>query len=282
VSEQFVQVPPQSTGLKMRVQEVTAPVSGQTVEMENVVLSDPTTPANMAAVTAASALKVDGSGVTQPVSGTFFQGTQPVSLTSTTITGTVADNLTQVAGTNLGATAVVNYGTTPAAAAVPGVNAFITNTPAVTLTSTTITGTVAATESGTWTVQPGNTANSTPWLVTQSPATTGGLTVFHLASAASTNATNVKASAGQLYGYMVSNTSAAYTYLCFHNTAGTPTAGASIFFKIGIPSGGAANVHWNSGIAFGTGIAITTVVNPADSDATAVAANDQVINLFYK
>lgn len=35
----------------------------------------------------------------------------------------------------------------------------------VTMTSTTITGTVAATQSGTWTVQPGNTANTTAWLV---------------------------------------------------------------------------------------------------------------------
>lgn len=100
-----------------------------------------------------------------------FQGTSPwvMSLTSTTITGTVAVtqstspwvvsctaancalNLSQVAGTALGATAIVNYGSTPAAVAVPGVNAFITNTPAVTLASTTITGTVAVTESGNWT-----------------------------------------------------------------------------------------------------------------------------------
>lgn len=41
-------------------------------------------------VNASGALKVDGSAVTQPVSGTFWQATQPVSLTSTTITGTVA------------------------------------------------------------------------------------------------------------------------------------------------------------------------------------------------
>ena len=51
-------------------------------------------------------------------------------------------NLTQVAGVTLGATAVTTYGTAPASANVPGVNAFITNTPAVTLTSTTITGLV--------------------------------------------------------------------------------------------------------------------------------------------
>lgn len=57
-------------------------------------------------------------------------------------TGTVAENLIQVAGVTLGATAVTAYGTPPAAANVPGVNAFITNTPAVTLASTTITGNV--------------------------------------------------------------------------------------------------------------------------------------------
>src|SRR5208283_3139774 len=93
------------------------------------------------------------------------QSTSPwvVSLTSTTVTNTVAENLTQVAGVSLGATAVTNFGAAPAAAAVPGVNASlfagttgitatgtsvnanITNTVPVTLTSTTITGTVAVT-----------------------------------------------------------------------------------------------------------------------------------------
>jgi hypothetical protein len=65
------------------------------------------------------------------------QSTSPwvVSLASTTITGTVAENLTQVAGVVLGATAVTAYGTAPAAANVPGVNAFITNSPAVTIST---------------------------------------------------------------------------------------------------------------------------------------------------
>lgn len=59
------------------------------------------------------ALKVDGSAVTQPVSGTV--------------------TVQQATAANLNAT---------------------------------VTGTVAATQSGTWTVQPGNTPNTTPWLVT--------------------------------------------------------------------------------------------------------------------
>lgn len=41
----------------------------------------------------------------------------------------------------------------------------------VTLTSTTITGTAAVTQSGTWTVQPGNTANTTAWKVDGSAVT---------------------------------------------------------------------------------------------------------------
>ena len=45
--------------------------------------------------------------------------------------GRLQNNQTQWAGVTLGATAVTNYGTAPAAAAVPGVNAFVTNTPSV-------------------------------------------------------------------------------------------------------------------------------------------------------
>jgi len=42
-----------------------------------------------------------------------------------------------------------------------------------------VSGTVAATQSGTWTIQPGNTANTTPWLIT------GGLTHNNAAPSAS-------------------------------------------------------------------------------------------------
>lgn len=44
-------------------------------------------------------------------------------------------------------------------------------TSPVSLTSTTVTGTVAVTESGTWTVQPGNTPNTAPWLAKISDGT---------------------------------------------------------------------------------------------------------------
>ena len=113
------------------------------------------------------------------------------------------------------------------------------------------------------------------------PRATGGLTTYHLVSAGSTNATNIKASAGQVFGWYIYNSNAAARKVVFHNTAGTPTAGASVFFSLVIPPTSGANVFNDIGMAFSTGIAITTVTGLADSDSAAVAANDLIINIFY-
>lgn len=147
---------------------------------------------------------------------------------------------------------------------------------------TAVTNTVPVSQSGTWTVQPGNTANTTAWLVSQNGTTSGGLTTYHLASAASTNATNIKSSAGQVYGWYIYNSNAAARKVAFHNTSGTPTAGSSVFFTLVIPPGSGANVFSPIGIPFSSGIAITTVTGLADSDNTGVAANDLIINIYYK
>ena len=148
-------------------------------------------------------------------------------------------------------------------------------------TAVPVSGTVAATQSGTWTVQPGNTANTTPWLTTNTPGTSGGYTISKLISAATTNATSVKASAGQLYGYYIYNDANATRYVKLHNTAGTPTAGTGVVMVVAIPAGSGANVEFANGIAFSTGIAFTTVTGIADANATAVGASDLAINLFY-
>lgn len=114
------------------------------------------------------------------------------------------------------------------------------------------------------------------------PTTGGGLSTFHLVSAASTNATNIKASAGQVYAWYIYNSNASARKVAFHNTAGTPTAGVSIFMALVIPALSAANVELGNGIAFSTGISITTVTGLADTDATAVALNDISLNIYYK
>ena len=106
-----------------------------------------------------------------PVTGTFWQATQPVSLASTTITGSVAVTGTfwqatqpisgtvtvgnaslAVTGTFFQATQPVSIAATVAVSG-PVTDAQIRATALpVSLTSTTITGTVAATQSGAWNV----------------------------------------------------------------------------------------------------------------------------------
>jgi hypothetical protein len=116
------------------------------------------------------------------------------------------------------------------------------------------------------------------------PRTSGGPTVHHKVSAATTNATNVKASAGQVFGWYIYNNTAAAKKVAFHNTAGSPTAGASIYFTVVIPGGSASNVEFALGIPFGTGIAYTMVLagaTIADADASAVAAGDVSMLLLY-
>ena len=76
-------------------------------------------------------------GVTQSTSPWVISGA--VSSTQGTVPWSV--NATQFAGITLGATAVTNYGSSPAAVIVPGVNAFVTNTVTIANTAVTLAGT---------------------------------------------------------------------------------------------------------------------------------------------
>lgn len=139
-----------------------------------------------------------------------------------------------------------------------------------------------AAQSGTWTVQPGNTANTTAWLVSDTPVTSGGCSNYHVVAAASTNTANIKASAGQVYGWAIFNAAAYNVYVKLHNTSGTPTAGSGVIKTIGVPAGGGNNIDLSKGIAFGTGIGISIVKDIADAGTTAVAASDCVVDIHYK
>lgn len=139
------------------------------------------------------------------------------------------------------------------------------------------TGTIAATQSGTWTVQPGNTANSTPWLVTDTAATSGGLSI--VTGSVGATATAIKASAGQLYGYHLFNTTAAVAYVQIFNVAvGSVTLGTTApTFSIGIPASGGVTVNWDKGIAFGTAITFACTTTRAGSTGATVD-----VCFFYK
>lgn len=108
----------------------------------------------------------------------------------------------------------------------------------------------------------------------------GAVSVKHLVSAASTNATVVKASPGRLVGWHIYNANAAARKIAFHDTASTPTAGSSVYFSIVVPATSQVQMP-PAAVDFASGIAFTTVTEAADNGTTAVGSGDLIINLFY-
>jgi hypothetical protein len=148
-------------------------------------------------------------------------------------------------------------------------------------------GDVDAIQSGTWTVQPGNTANTTAWLVSPRPATAGGLTIFRSLDLDETEE-DVKTSAGQVYGWYFANLATTPRYLKFYNaTAANVTVGSTTpVLTFPIPANStnfvAANSFSDQGIEFGTAITVAATTGLADNDTGAPGAGEVVVNIFYK
>jgi len=239
-----------------------------------------TAQSNPLSLTTAGALRIDGSAVTQPVSGTFWQATQPVSGTvaatqsgAWSLSANQSVNVAQLAGT----TTDTNSGNKSA-----GTLRVVLATDQPTMSNG-----QPAIQSGTWTVQPGNTANTTPWLVTDTPGTSGGLSFSYVLSAASNNKTQAKGSAGQLFTVVVTNTNAAARYLkIFNNTSAGVTMGTTnADFQFVIPgntAGAGIAINIDKGIAMGTGITYAITAGVALNDNTSVAANEVSALLGYK
>ncbi len=123
-------------------------------------------------------------------------------------------------------------------------------------------------------------------LANLTPVTSGGLSISRTIAGASTNSTSVKASAGQVYGWYISNVNASARFVKFYNSASAPTCGSGTpVMTLVIPgntSGAGTNVDFGSGLAFSTGIGFCVTGAVADNDTTAVSANDVIVNLFYK
>lgn len=111
---------------------------------------------------------------------------------------------------------------------------------------------------------------------------TGAASGARVIAAAGTNAAVIKASAGRVLGWQLSNTTAAWVYVKLHNTTTAPTVGTTAVARtIGIPPNGKSEVVIEGGIAFGTGISQSIVTGAADADATAVTANAVIGDIFF-
>mgnify|MGYP000131319314 CR=1 FL=1 len=112
----------------------------------------------------------------------------------------------------------------------------------------------------------------------QARATTGGIVApFRLlSSAATTNATLIKASAGRLFLIIGRNNVASIRYLKFYNKASAPTVGTDVpVLTIALDASSRFEIDLNPyGQFFTTGIAFAITGALADNDTTAIAAAD--------
>jgi hypothetical protein len=109
---------------------------------------------------------------------------------------------------------------------------------------------------------------------------TGAASIHHIVSAATTNVAQIKATAGRVYGYCLSNTTASWRYVKLHNVA-SATAGAAVAMTIGLPPNGKAECHIGQGIGFATAISRSIVTGAADADTTATGVADVVGDIFF-
>jgi hypothetical protein len=123
--------------------------------------------------------------------------------------------------------------------------------------------------------------NGTTWDRLKKPNLTSRIP----SSAATTNATSAKASAGNVHLILALNTTASVKYLKLYNKASAPTVGTDTpVLTIPLPVSNAlteVNIS-DGGFYFSTGIAYALTGAAADADATALALGDVVgLNIAY-
>ncbi|MGH9062190.1 MAG: hypothetical protein ACRDZY_22175, partial [Acidimicrobiales bacterium] len=190
--------------------------------------------------------------------------------TSATQTTSTATNTGTIAGAVSGSKMQNNVAQFGGSAVVTGTGASGSGIPRVTVSND---SNVQATQSGTWTVQPGNTANTTPWLTSPQVASSGGGIPYHNITAATTNFTNTKAVACQLYDCDLSNTSASTIFVKFYDKATAPTSTDVPKRTIQIPANATVIRAFPNGLKFSTGFGWSATGGVADNDSTAIAAN---------
>jgi hypothetical protein len=117
-----------------------------------------------------------------------------------------------------------------------------------------------------------------------SPSASLGTATFHrLLSAATTNLTSVKTSAGTINSLNISNTNASATYFFkLYNKASAPVPGTDTpIHTIALPPGTRSIDTGAYGVRLATGIAYAITGAVADADTTAIPANEVLVNMSY-
>lgn len=224
-----------------------------------------------------------GVGLTGWMSAVYYQLTQTL---TATLTGALP------AGTNVLGTVTSTQGTSPWAITDSGVKITSASMPSG---GTNLTGWLSAIYYQLTLALPAgtnvigtvtSTQGTNPWLVGLSPQTSGGLSVTSSIIAANVAGYNVKASAGQVFHIDAFSNTTTVMYLKIYNTSTQPNCGTGTpVMRLLIPanSSGAGFVNEiTQGIAFSVGIGYCVTGGIADTDKTAPAANDYVVDFEYE
>lgn len=111
----------------------------------------------------------------------------------------------------------------------------------------------------------------------------GASTLHHAISAATTNATSVKASAGAINSLHVCNANAAVRYFKLYNKASAPTVGTDTpVMTVLVPPNGSIALDLGAyGVRLGTGIAYALTTGIAVADTGAVGLSDMSVHISY-
>ena len=223
----------------------------------------------------ATAVVVDGSASTQPISGTVTATSGTAANLKAEVTGATAGS-----GTATGAIRVeLPTNGTGTIATVGAVTAISNALPA----GTNAIGKLAANSGvdiGDVDVTSISAGTNNIGQVNVAPQTANGLSVFNAtssdgATALTNTAQVIKASAGQLYGWFIYNPNATAQFVQLYNTAaGSVTVGTTNpLFMLTIPATSGANVEFTNGITFsnaGWSAAATSTAGGAGAPGTAL------------
>lgn len=127
-----------------------------------------------------------------------------------------------------------------------------------------------------------SSAEGAVW-TTNTPTTTGGCTIFRSIDLDETEE-EVKATAGNVYGYYFANTNATARYLKFYNaTAASVSVGTTTpVMTMYLPPTSAGHIGFAFPAGFATAITVAATTGVADADTGAPSANDILVNIWYK
>jgi hypothetical protein len=130
-------------------------------------------------------------------------------------------------------------------------------------------------------IQDGGNAITVDGSVTLLPATTGGATIYRSIDLDETGQL-VSTGAHTLYGYHVINQAAAARYVKIYDHVDAPISTDTPVMTLALAAGASVSASAPLGIAFAVGLGLRATTAIADADVGAPAANDILINLWYK